>query len=67
VTKQKQAARDRLEALLAAMEVSDPKAVAIQLHLLLEGAIVSAHTFGDSGIIKSVRDAAFTLIKSASK
>lgn len=67
VTKQKQAGRDRLEAMLAAMEVTDPKAMAIQLHLLLEGAIVSAHTFGDSGIIKSVRDAALSLIKLASK
>ncbi|HEY4247444.1 MAG TPA: TetR/AcrR family transcriptional regulator [Lacunisphaera sp.] len=67
VTKQKQAARDRLETMLVAMEVPDPKAMAIQLHLLLEGAIVSAHTFGDPKIIKSVREAAFALIKSASK
>ncbi len=67
VVKQKQAARDRLEAMLAAMEVPDPNAMAIQIHLLLEGAIVSAHTFGDSGIIKSVRDAALALIKSAVK
>jgi AcrR family transcriptional regulator len=67
VTKQKQAARDRLEAMLFAMEVPDPKAVAVQVHLLLEGAIVSAHTFGDSGVVKSVRDAALALIKADSK
>jgi AcrR family transcriptional regulator len=67
VAKQKQAARDRIELMLAAMEVPDPKSMAIQIHLLLEGAIVSAHTFGDSRIIKSVRDAALALIKSVSK
>jgi AcrR family transcriptional regulator len=63
VMKQKQAGRDRIEALLAEMKVSGPAKMASQIYLLLEGAIVSAHTFGDSSIIKSARDAALALIK----
>ena len=64
VIKGKQAARDRLEALLIKMEANDPERLAIQLHLLLEGAIVGAHTFGDSGVIKQAREAALILVKS---
>ena len=63
VMKQKQAGRDRIETLLAEMEVSAPAKMASQIYLLLEGSIVSAHTFGNSSIIKSARDAALALIK----
>ena len=65
VAKQKQAARDRIKALLEEMKISDATKLATQIHLLLEGAIVSAHTFSDSAMINNARDAALTLIKSA--
>jgi hypothetical protein len=39
--------------------------MAVQLHMLLEGAIVGAHTFGDPSIIKNARDAALVLIKAS--
>ena len=63
VMKQKQSGRDRIEILLTEMKVSAPAKMAAQIYLLLEGAIVSAHTFGDSSIIKSARDAALALIR----
>jgi AcrR family transcriptional regulator len=63
VMKQKQSGRDRIEILLTEMKVSAPAKMAAQIYLLLEGAIVSAHTFGDSSIIKSARDAAVALIR----
>lgn len=65
VIKHKQAARDRLEVLLKEMGVASPAKRAIQVHLLLEGAIVGAHTFGDPLIIKSAREAAWVLIKAS--
>lgn len=65
VVRQKQAARDRLEALLKEMGISSPGKMAIQLHLLLEGAIVGAHTFGDPAIIRNAREAALALIKAS--
>lgn len=65
VMKQKQAGRDRLVSLLKAMEVASPEKRAIQVHLLLEGAIVGAHTFGDPTVIKNARDAALALIKAS--
>ena len=63
VIRQKQAGRDRLEVLLTEIGVSSPGKMAIQVHMLLEGAIVGAHTFGDPGIIKNAREAALALIK----
>lgn len=63
VVRHKVRVRDRIRDLLAEMEVSDPAGLAKQILLLLEGAIVSAHTFGDPSIIQSARDAALTLIK----
>jgi len=60
---QKTRSRERLKDLLTEWEVSDPDGLARQILLLLEGAIVSAHTFGDSSIIQNARDAALTLIK----
>jgi len=65
VTKRKQAARDGLEVLLKEMGVSAPGRIAVQIQLLLEGAIVGAHTFGDPGIIKHAREAALALIKAS--
>jgi AcrR family transcriptional regulator len=65
VAKQKQAGRARIEALLVEMEVPSPAKLAVQIHLLLEGAIVSAHTFGDTSVIRSAREAALSLIKAS--
>lgn len=65
VIRQKQAARDRLALLLKEMAVAAPEKMAIQVHLLLEGAIVGAHTFGDPSIIKNAREAALALIKAS--
>jgi AcrR family transcriptional regulator len=59
----KMRSRERIQELLTELEVADPAGLAKQILLLLEGAIVSAHTFGDASIIESARDAALTLIK----
>ncbi len=64
VIRQKQAARDRIAALLKEMTVASPDRVAVQVHMLLEGAIVGAHIFGDPAIVKNAREAALALIKS---
>lgn len=63
VAAHKARARERIRALLTELEVSDPAGLAKQIHLLLEGSIVSAHTFGDPAVIRSAREAALTLIK----
>lgn len=65
VVRCKQAARDMLETLLTEMGVASPKILAGQIQLLLEGAIVTAHTSGDWAVIKLAREAALALIKAA--
>jgi len=56
-----------LRALLADLDVSDPDALAQQISLLLEGAIVSAHTFGDPAALTRAREAALALVKAAGR
>lgn len=65
VTLRKQASRGLLEALLTEMGVSSPKTLAGQIQILLEGAIVTAHTSGDPATINLAREAALALIKAA--
>lgn len=65
VMQQKQRSRDAIELLLTEMEVSGAKSLAAQIQLLLEGAIVCAHTYGDPSTISAARDAALALVKSA--
>jgi len=65
VARTKEQARARIEALLREMKVSDASRLADQIHLLLQGAIVSAHIFDDPTVIQQARDAAMTLVKAA--
>ncbi len=67
VLKQKQSSRDALEDLLLEMDLPGSKALAGQIQLLLEGAIVCAHTYGDPSTIRLARDAALSMIKLAEK
>lgn len=63
VARRKQASRALLEKLLTDLEVSSPKTLAGQIQLLLEGAIVTAHTTGNPDTILLARDAALALLK----
>jgi len=65
VSRRKQASREMLEALLTDMNMTSPKMLAGQIQLLLEGAIVTAHTSGDPTTITLARDAALALIKAS--
>lgn len=67
VIRHKQRGVDTLRNLLADLEVSGPDVLAQQISLLLEGAIVSAHTFGDPTTLDRARVAALALIKAAAK
>lgn len=67
VVRQKQATRTLLEQLLDEMEVPGAAVLAEQIQLLLEGAIVMAHTRGDPACIKPAREAALALVKSAER
>lgn len=67
VLQRKQKSREALEGLLAEMEVAGSKVLAGQIQLLLEGAIVSAHTYGDPSVLKLAREATLSLIKAAEK
>lgn len=62
VIRAKQAGRDRLEAILSEMEVSQPGMLATQIDMLLQGAISCAHTFGDPDHIVQARKAALALL-----
>ncbi|HEY0947352.1 MAG TPA: TetR/AcrR family transcriptional regulator [Opitutaceae bacterium] len=63
----KQAVVDLLGELAAALEVREPALLARELALLMEGAIVRAHTFGasSSGAAQDARAAARRLIEAA--
>lgn len=63
VARHKRLMGEGIEAVLRDMEVGEPARLARQIHLLLEGAIVTAHNFGDPAVIKDAREAALTLIK----
>lgn len=62
VIRAKQASRDRLEAILKDLGVAQPKALAVQVDMLLQGAISCAHTFGDPDHIVHARKAALALV-----
>jgi AcrR family transcriptional regulator len=65
VARQKERSRLLLEGLLKELKASSPEKLAMQLHLLLQGAIVTAHIFGDPGSIREARDAGLALVKLA--
>jgi len=67
VTRHKRASRDRIEGLLTEMSISPAKSLAAQIQMLLEGAIVTAHTYGDPSSIGLAREAALSLVKAAEK
>ena len=56
---------DTLRELLVGLGVADPVTLANQVSLLIEGAIVSTHTFGDTKALSNARAAALSLLKSA--
>lgn len=63
VIRHKRRGIDTLRGILGELEVSNPDALAEQIALLLEGAIVSAHTFGEPDSLARARGAALALIK----
>lgn len=65
VARQKEASRGFLARLIADMGLARPDELATQVQLLLEGAIVTAHTHGDPSVIESARKAALALLKQA--
>lgn len=65
VLRHKQAAVEMLQAILEELGVKSPAELAWQLHLLLEGAIVSAHTFGDTSAAIRARKSAVSLVDAA--
>ena len=54
-----------LQELLSALDLAEPGPVAQQIALLVEGALVSAHTFGNASALAHARNAALTLVKAA--
>ena len=60
----KQLVVDYLEGLLSEMDLADPGQVARQLALLVDGAIVNAHTAGDSQAALTAKSAALVLLES---
>jgi AcrR family transcriptional regulator len=65
VMRHKQRDIDTLKELLASLGVAEPGPVARQIALLIEGALVSAHTFGDTSVLAHARHAALALVKAA--
>ncbi len=65
VIRHKQSDIDTLQELLSGFDIADPKPVAHQIALLIEGALVSAHTFGNTSALAHARNAALALVKAA--
>ena len=65
VTRRKQKDIATLEELLSGFGVAEPEPLARQIALLIEGALVSAHTFGDTSALGHARNAALALVKAA--
>lgn len=63
--RQKQAQISLYERLLADLDVRKPAAVARQLHQIIEGAIVAAHTFGDPEAAAVARKSGMQLLQAA--
>jgi AcrR family transcriptional regulator len=65
VIRRKQRDIDTLQELLSGFDIAEPGPVARQIALLIEGALVSAHTFGDASALAHARNAALALVKAA--
>jgi AcrR family transcriptional regulator len=65
VIRHKQRGVDTLKELLADFDIAEPEPVAQQISLLIDGAIVSAHTFGNTSAWPHARNAALALVKAA--
>jgi AcrR family transcriptional regulator len=65
VVRRKQRSIQLLREILADYGVTGPDVLAEQIYLLIEGAVVSAHTFGDPAAANRARSAALTLVKAA--
>ena len=65
VIRHKQRDIDTLHELLSGFDLAEPKRLARQIALLIEGALVSAHTFGNTSALAHARDAALALVKAA--
>ncbi len=65
VIRHKQRGVDTLRALLADFDIAEPEPVAQQISLLIDGALVSAHTFGDTSAWSHARQAALALVQAA--
>ena len=61
----KQSGIATLQELLSGFDIAEPETVAQQISLLIEGAIVSAHTFGNTSAWAHARNAALVLVKAA--
>jgi len=65
VIRHKQRDIDTLQELVSGFDIAEPKPVAQQIALLIEGALVSAHTFGNTSALAHARNAALALVKAA--
>jgi hypothetical protein len=65
VIRHKQRDIDTLRELLSGFDIADPEPLAHQIALLIEGALVSAHTFGNTSALAHARNAAIALVKAA--
>ena len=65
VIQHKQRGIATLRELLSDFDLAEPEPVAQQISLLIEGAIVSAHTFGNTTALAHARNAALALVKAA--
>lgn len=67
VVREKEQLIATLKDLLTELEVTAPAALARQVFLLVEGAIISAHTFGDPAAATQARDAALALVAAGTR
>ena len=65
VIRHKQRGIATLRELLSGFDIAEPEPVAQQISMLIEGAIVSAHTFGNTSELAHARNAALVLVKAA--
>lgn len=65
VIRHKQRDIDTIQELLSGLDIAEPGPVARQIALLIEGALVSAHTFGNATALAHARNAALALVKAA--
>ena len=65
VIRHKQRGIATLQELLSGFDIAEPEQVALQISLLIDGAIVSAHTFGETSALAHARNAALALVKAA--